>query len=332
MRNALVGRARNWPPLPPSPTSPTSQLAMGREGDQNQAPCDGVSKLTIKDSFERSMTLDGGLSLLNISINRSNSHWKMETESRPTTVAPFEKSVLVDLDYESDETNQNSESILFIHSLGESRMERGSTVRYIAKKRCFHYLLPSLQAHQISNLDYCVELLAACIHFEAKGGVAHVVGLSIGAHIAILLANRHPRLVKTLNLSGYNGFSPLTQRLLPFGIRLISSFSFQECRGITKTLLSSNKVGPLPIRKLINVGLHPIQIAGVYLGTHDDPKVAKKLARRLSDNGSKVSVKGGNWMKHRWNIQYADVYAEVILAWIDDVEWLEIGGISFQDL
>ena len=106
-----------------------------------------VSKLTIKDSFERSMTLDGGPSLLNISISRSNSHWKMETESRLATIAPFEKSVLVDLDYESGDANQSSESILFIHSLGASRMEWGSTVRYIAKKRCLHYFLPYLQAH-----------------------------------------------------------------------------------------------------------------------------------------------------------------------------------------
>jgi pimeloyl-ACP methyl ester carboxylesterase len=70
-------------------------------------------------------------------------------------------------------------------------MEWGSTVRYIAKKRSFHFLLPSLQAHQISDLDYCIELLATCIHFEAKSVAAHVVGLSIGTHIAILLAARY---------------------------------------------------------------------------------------------------------------------------------------------
>jgi len=185
----------------------------------------------------------------------------------------------------------------------------------------------------MSNLNGCIDFLANLIQTEAKNSRAHIVGLSIGAHIAIHLAQRHPQLVLTPNISGYNGFSGITQQLLPTGIRLLNHLSAEpplspsESRGVANTLLLSPKVKPLPMRTLILVALSPT----LFRKSSDDPKVAKELQRALSGNQSEVVVKGGRSMKHRWNVGHPDLYAKVILAWINN-SWSEDLEKEFEDL
>jgi pimeloyl-ACP methyl ester carboxylesterase len=179
----------------------------------------------------------------------------------------------------------------------------------------------------MSNADHCVDLLADLIRTEAKEGGAHVVGLSIGAHISVLLAQQYPELITTLTISGYCGFSRIGKQLLPAGIRLIariatrgttnSPLSFSESRGIADILRSFPKE-PLPIRTLIVVGMRPT----AFSKTSDKPKVAKALQKSLSSNKWEAVVKGGDSMGHRWNVDHPDVFAELILRWIDN-SWSE---------
>jgi pimeloyl-ACP methyl ester carboxylesterase len=188
----------------------------------------------------------------------------------------------------------------------------------------------------MSNIDYCTDLLANLIRTEAKEGRAYVVGLSIGAHIAVLLAQRYPKLVITLTVSGYCGFSRIGQQLLPRGIRLVSHLaargtinnplSITESRGLADILRSFPKE-PLPIRTLIVVGMRPTALGK----TSDNPKVAKALQRSLSSGQWKAIVKGGDTIGHRWNVDHPDDFAELILAWIDNV-WSEKLERKFKDI
>jgi pimeloyl-ACP methyl ester carboxylesterase len=63
----------------------------------------------------------------------------------------------------------------------------------------------------MANTDYYVDLLADYIRIEAKEGRAHVVSLSIGAYISVLLTQQYPKLVKTLTISSYCRFSRIGQ-------------------------------------------------------------------------------------------------------------------------
>src|SRR5258708_4673753 len=95
-----------------------------------------------------------------------------------------------------DKNSGSVETLLFIHSFMNSKIEWISTIYYIEKtRRPFHFLLPSIQLKQMSNADHCVDLLADLIRTEAKECRAHVIGLSIGAHISALLAQRYPKLI-----------------------------------------------------------------------------------------------------------------------------------------
>jgi pimeloyl-ACP methyl ester carboxylesterase len=200
-------------------------------------------------------------------------------------------------------------------------------------KREFHFIYPTIEPREMSNLNDCIDFLANLIQRETKNSRVHIVGLSIGVHLAVHLAQRYPQLVLTLNISGYNGFSGITQQLLPAGIRLLSHLSAEpplshsESHGVANTLLLSPKVEPLPMRTLILVGLCPT----LFHKSNDDPKVAKELQRALSGNQSEVVVKSGRLMKHRWNVGHPDLYAKVILAWIDN-SWSEDLEEEFEDL
>lgn len=195
-------------------------------------------------------------------------------------------------------------------------------------------LLPSIQLKQMSNTYHCVDLLADLIRTKAKDGRAHVIGLSIGAHISVLLAQRYPKLVTTLIISGYCGFSRIGQHLLPTGIYLVSRIvargttnsplSFSESRGIADILRSFPRK-PLPTRTLIVVGMRPTALSK----TSDSPKVAKALQRSL--NSGQAVVKGGGSMGHRWNVNHPDDFAELILAWIDNT-WSESLENKFMDI
>jgi hypothetical protein len=200
-------------------------------------------------------------------------------------------------------------------------------------KREFHYIHPTIKPRAMSNLNSCIDFLANLIQAEAKNGRAHVIGLSIGAHLAAHLAQRHPRLIISTLMSGYNDFSGIEKQLLPLGIHLLSrlspepSLSHSESRGVANTLLLFPKNEQLPTRTLIIVALG----LNLFGKSSDDPKVAKKLQRALSGNHSEVIVKGGESIKHRWNVNRPDLFAKVILACVDN-SWPEELNEEFEDL
>ncbi len=77
----------------------------------------------------------------------------------------------------------------------------------------YHLLLPDLPASgkskdiQPFSKQLSAKLLAELIQKRALTGKAHVVGLSLGAHVAIELVSRSPDLVDAVFVSGFEVFS-----------------------------------------------------------------------------------------------------------------------------
>ncbi len=227
-----------------------------------------------------------------------------------------------ELKFLSENKDGSRSTILFLHSLFSSAYQWTSTVHYIEKRNAtYHFLRPSLEPSQITSQEVCIRLLAELIAKEAIGGKAHIVGLSIGAHIAVLLAHQHPQLVETLNISGYQGFSKCFQPLLPISIYLLKKmatlhmeappFSFAQSRGVAHLLLSSDTVRALPIKTIIYVGMRP----DLFNRPNDKPEVARALAKRLGGN---IPIQGGKEMGHLWCIHYHCEYADAIVDFIED--------------
>jgi len=98
-------------------------------------------------------------------------------------------------------------AILFLHALGTSGWMWGDVLDAFPDR---HGLVPDLPGHGRSaglpwrSLDDTVDGLADLVARRAAGGRAHVVGLSLGANVALRLAVRHPDRVDRMVLSGLN--------------------------------------------------------------------------------------------------------------------------------
>lgn len=59
-----------------------------------------------------------------------------------------------------------------------------------------------------------MSLLADIIGTYAINGKAHIVGLSLGAHVATALASAHPEMADTVFISGYRTFSNTSPEIM----------------------------------------------------------------------------------------------------------------------
>ncbi len=98
-------------------------------------------------------------------------------------------------------------TILFLHAAGTSGWMWEPIVERLGSFGC---LVPDLPGHGQSadvawhSVDDTADGLADLISRHAPGGRAHVVGLSLGAYLALRLLARHPALVERAVLSGVN--------------------------------------------------------------------------------------------------------------------------------
>jgi pimeloyl-ACP methyl ester carboxylesterase len=99
-------------------------------------------------------------------------------------------------------------TILFLHAAGTSGWMWEPVVERLSER--FHCLVPDLPGHGRSadlpwqSLDATVDDLAALIARQGTGGRAHVVGLSLGAYVALRLLARRPDGLDRVVLSGVN--------------------------------------------------------------------------------------------------------------------------------
>lgn len=117
--------------------------------------------------------------------------------------------------------------ILFLHALGTSGWMWEPAVEALAERRC---LVPDLPGHGRSaglpwtSLDDTVDRLADLVARRAENGRAHVVGLSMGAYVALRLAAQHPARVERAVLSGLNVLPMPMPGLMRLALRLMAPF------------------------------------------------------------------------------------------------------------
>lgn len=236
------------------------------------------------------------------------------------------------------------ESVLFIHGAFGDRNDWDLVVPYLTE---YHLLLVDLPSHGASrhlqpfSLDHAALLLSNLVEKEAINGRAHVVGLSLGAHVAINLAVKYPNVVDYVLVSGYQKFdsigptwlAPYKPRLFCFEQRLenlvpssIKRYLLDgtdlrpiDSAAITPSLcdqiMNSSKPGewpsPWPARTLIIAATK-----GGIIPSLDYPEHAQKLAtigRQL--NNDTMAVKHSS-MRHPWNRQAPELFAATVRAWI----------------
>lgn len=125
---------------------------------------------------------------------------------------------------------------------------------------------PVARYRTIFSVEYSSRLIAQLIRKHAVNCRAHVVGHSLGAHIAINLAGSYPELVNTVFVSGFEIYPPTTfssfapyaiwfdqrvQRLVPNSLisYLIDGTDIQGAEMTSSTLDLCRQIAPAMVKQ-----------------------------------------------------------------------------------
>ena len=204
----------------------------------------------------------------------------------------------------------------------------------------FHVLVPDLPGFGASNdepwisqadsADRLAELIAA----KARGGAAHVVGLSLGAGVGLHLAARHPESVASLLISSTSVVRP-SRAAQAAGRAMLAVwdrrwFWIALARGyglradsvdlFVETGLGIRRDTALAVFAEVTRGLTSDLFASVRAPTlavagGRDPAAVKSLEPiRGQVEGALLAIAPG--MHHQWNIENVDLFNAMVVEWI----------------
>ncbi|KAG9253645.1 Alpha/Beta hydrolase protein [Emericellopsis atlantica] len=214
----------------------------------------------------------------------------------------------------------------------------------------YHLLVPDLPGHGQSHavtpfsVDLSVRLVADLIRTHAINGLAHVIGHSLGAQIAIHLASAHPDLVNSVFISGFELFPPtaltpyvpyaawamsrvencLPRSLLRWAmdgadLPLIdtNACTLELCRQVVSPVTTSTTQWPSPWRArtlIVAAG------KGGLIPSSDHPHDAVKLMEIGRELNPETVAYTHPSMRHPWNRQAPLLFAETSEAWFEQKE------------
>ncbi|KAH7136755.1 Alpha/Beta hydrolase protein [Dactylonectria estremocensis] len=246
-----------------------------------------------------------------------------------------------------------TETIVLLHGLGTSHNEWRLVWPYLT---AYHLLVVDLAGHSGSSsmrptaIPAQVEHVAALIRSKARGGTAHVVGLSMGGFVAVELARTHPQLVRSAFATGAAPFTGIRMwaakhpQVLGVMNTVMSSRILQgvaswldemawSAQGLTvpeelKLDMKGNKSSEVTIEvfsSFVDIKLDGMEkvvartlvVAG---GRMDDVAATKSqgAALRIGCPESKAAVVKDAY--HPWNLQLPELFAQGILCWVEQRE------------
>ncbi|KGO48909.1 Alpha/beta hydrolase fold-1 [Penicillium expansum] len=236
------------------------------------------------------------------------------------------------ISYTSYNSSSNKATILLIHG-GFSDGQEWDVVWPLLVAQGYHVLIPDLPAHGRSletkplEINDAARRLADLIEAQTHERIAHVVAMSIGAHIAAAMAAQYPERIQTLTLSGFNLFTQnLVSPILPYLVYAAQRTSgfvqkptvewerFHSGKGSLSTtcdifsiLFSSRDLQPITARSLV------VAATREGLGA-DNVDHSRRLFETMSDNGSRLVQHRG--MRHPWNADEPQLFADLVMSWI----------------
>jgi len=268
----------------------------------------------------------------------------MLSEAKPAPVTPKATS---ELPY--DEVNPGgTKTIIFIHGAFSDRHNWNLVTPHLLKT--YHLLLPDLpghgkavKAHPHYSKATSASLLAQLIRAKAVNGRAHVVGVSLGASVAVELASNHPDIVNSMFVSGFKLFPTmagstyaarglwLDARITSFVPRSIVRWlmdgtdipasrpervTLPLCQEILDTITLADSGGkwpsPWPARTLIVCAGK----SGI-LPTADHAHDAIRMRDIGREGNNETAAYTHAEMRHPWDRQAPELFAATATAWFE---------------
>jgi pimeloyl-ACP methyl ester carboxylesterase len=237
---------------------------------------------------------------------------------------------------------EGTETILLLHCAMTGAVEWDLVVPHISTH--YHILVPDVPLHNRSRNTTLKNagidtgnLLRDLVTTAAKGGQAHVVGLSMGAHIGRRLAVQCPEVVRTCFLSGYSQLDWLPWKdQLAYVVYAVEYIGAQVPKswidGIEYATDTETPHDLAHFKKVWNLIMDNADVKdktwqartlvvaatkGGLVPTNDSIKHARQLAV-LAQQGNSESISVQNkTMRHGWSRQDPKLFAEAIVCWIE---------------
>ncbi|KAJ5604485.1 hypothetical protein N7510_009639 [Penicillium lagena] len=238
------------------------------------------------------------------------------------------------------------ETILLIHGGFSSRKDWDLVVPLLTAKD-YHLLVPDLPSHgdsvtiQPFNVELAAELLLPLIITHAHNGKAHIVGMSLGAHVAASLAALGgPEHISSVLGSGFNTFLPwrvvaaffppfiyTLQRTLGMVSSPVTEWkrlrkgegTLALCEEVVGTLSDGRTLKDIHVRSLVVAATRETWLP------KDKIESARQLFRAVvggRENGSRVVQCRRIW--HGWCIHEPQWFADAVDDWITGRELAEM--------
>ncbi|KAK7403785.1 hypothetical protein QQX98_010427 [Neonectria punicea] len=236
-------------------------------------------------------------------------------------------------------------TIVLLHGLLNSHLEWEFVIPHLAD---YHILAPDISGHSRSrdilpaDLSTSADRVAGLIRRHAKDGRAHVVGLSMGAFVALRLSQRHAALVRTAFVTAGHpmerqwawvvGHPQLTFYLMLFLLEVVPRWLYfgVAChRGMRRheaLLGEMRRNRRWDVIRDVDLGLLglgwddvrtlPVRTLSIAADSVDDVEAVRRMGREMPVAGSLGAVVRG--AVHTWNLQKPELFAEGIKAWIEE--------------
>lgn len=236
----------------------------------------------------------------------------------------------------------NAPSIVFLHGIGASGWMWG---RQIASLADFHCLNVDLPGHGKSSHETWVSMadtaaqVAAAIRERATHGRAHVVGLSLGGHIALLLLEHHADLLDRVVISGVTAAPMPNRALLPVQLWLTSAL--MKRRSFAETQARSMNIPPdmqaafaenlaamsmQAYRRIwqevayyqVPSSLRSVNVPTLITAGSRESGIIKQAVHTISNLMPHAQGCFAPNVGHGWNVEAPDLFSAMVRAWITE--------------
>lgn len=238
---------------------------------------------------------------------------------------------------------REGETILFLHGGNVAGWMWEPQVELLPDR---HLLTPDLPGYgerwatPWPGLAAAADDTAALIRASASGGRAHVVGLSLGGHVALHLMHRHPDIVRSCTITGVaaTALGPLERTLVAATVPLwhrrwfwaAQSFAFGIPSDAREQFTTDGaRVLPESNRRMFNdikAGTLPqgdFRYQGPLLAVSGQREAASvrrafpALIAALPQTRTWIAPK----MHHAWNVEDAALFTRMVITHIDTGHW-----------
>ena len=246
--------------------------------------------------------------------------------------------------YIKETGENNDETIVFLHGDGIAGWMWDEQLKAFSD---YHCIVPDLPGHGKSaevkpvTVQDTADKIIDIIKNKAKNGKAHLVGLSMGAQIAVQILNTAPEVVNHVLISGAlarssqptESFLKLLDNLialyLPDKNKIIRIMSYVRSYNIPKNLLdkfreSTYVIEPYSLDKILREtilfkmpdNLEHVDVPVLVMAGEKDYRIinesALNLLNVLPNSKGAVALKVG----HLWNIENPELFNNTLRAWL----------------